>query len=75
MDRKRRKLDINSKDPEGMPILAMYDRWGKKTIAHVIREKGVHDYAVDRAIMEIRNLGYKKIILKSDHCRILETSC
>ena len=39
MDRKRRKLDINSKDPEGMSILVMYDRWGKKVIAHVIREK------------------------------------
>ena len=66
MDRKKRKLDINSKDPEGMPILVMHDRWSKRIMAHVIREKGVHDYAVDRVAMEIRNLGYKRVILKSD---------
>ena len=55
-----------------MPILVMYDRWGKKIIAHVIREKGVHDYAVDRAVTEIRNLGYRRIILKNDQERSIK---
>ena len=38
----------------------------KRVFAHVIKEKGVHDYAVDRLELEIRNLGYKRLILKSD---------
>ena len=41
-------------------------------MAHIIREKGVHDYAVDGVAMETRNLGYKKIILKSDQDRSIK---
>ena len=52
--------------------MVMHDRWSKKIMARVIREEGVHDYAIDRVATEIRNLGYKRFILKSDQERSIK---
>ena len=38
----------------------MYDRWGKKKIARIIKEKGVHDYAVDRIVLKSATWGTKE---------------
>ena len=70
--RKLRKLNGEDREPKGMPILVMHDRWTEKVIAHVIQEKGVHDYAVGRLELEIRNLGYKRVVLKSDQERSIK---
>ena len=64
-ERERRKKE-ESEDPRGMPIIAMHDRKSKAVMAHVVHEKGPNEYAISRVANEIRNLGYNKIIFKSD---------
>lgn len=65
-DRKLRKMQDKPDTEFGAPILVMYDRYTSTPIAHVVEEKGVNPYALERVSMEIRNFGYSRIVLKSD---------
>ena len=68
-DRRARKAGEQrerSQTDLGAPILVMYDRHTGTPIAHVVDEKGVNPYALERMKLELRNLGYAKIVLKSD---------
>ena len=53
-------------EEKGMPHLVMKDRQSKTIKACTVPAKGVNDYAVRRLVKSIGELGYKKIILKSD---------
>ena len=44
-ERRKRKEENLQEQPQGMPIIAMYDRKTKSTIAHVVHEKGANEYA------------------------------
>ena len=63
-------MTTDEKEPDqgirGMPILVMKDEESGTIASHVIPEKGSHWFAVKTLGAEIRNLGYKKIIFKSD---------
>ena len=47
-------------------LVVMKDSMSKAICANVVPRKGDHEYAVMRAVQDIRSLGYKRIILKSD---------
>eukprot|EP00974_Lingulodinium_polyedra_P067665 6552644-Lingulodinium_polyedra.AAC.1 len=48
------------------PILVIKARKTKAVMAHLLPRKGADPYAVARVVQDIRNTGYKRIILKSD---------
>ena len=50
----------------GMPIVGGMDEASGSLIADVVPEKGRHPHAVKRLGERIEELGYRKIILKSD---------
>ena len=47
-ERRKRKEEEPENQPKGMPIIAMYDRKSKSTMAHVVHEKGANDYSISR---------------------------
>ena len=49
-----------------MPILVLKEKPGEWTSANVLPQKGVTDYTVLRLLQEIKILGYKRFIFKSD---------
>jgi hypothetical protein len=57
------KMDENSL---GMPILISKDRKGKTISAQVMPEKGAIPYAVLKMSQDIKNLGYREVIIKTD---------
>jgi thiol-disulfide isomerase/thioredoxin len=48
------------------PTLVVKDRKSKNTWGHPVQHKGVNDYAVGKLVEDLNNLGYKKVVLKSD---------
>eukprot|EP00974_Lingulodinium_polyedra_P061448 5929748-Lingulodinium_polyedra.AAC.1 len=48
------------------PILVVKDRETKSVAAHLLPRKGADPYSVARVVQDIKNTGYKRIILKSD---------
>ena len=50
----------------GMPIMVLKDRRPKTIEARVAPTKGKHPYAIRRMPQDLKNFGYKRIILKSD---------
>ena len=53
-------------DEKGMPILIMKEDWTGNIFANVVPQKGNSPYAIKRAAMNIKNLGFPRIIFKSD---------
>ena len=53
-------------EEKGMPIIIMKDTETGMKFARVVPKKGVEPYAVSRVAADIKNLGYRKIIFKSD---------
>ena len=59
--------DQQSREEEtGMPILVMKDRKSKTIRARVVPAKGRQEYAIKRCSLDLKGLGHRKIILKSD---------
>jgi hypothetical protein len=54
-------------ESKGMPILVFKDSSTKLTQARVVRKKGRDKYAIERLQKDVANLGYKKLILKSNN--------
>jgi hypothetical protein len=50
-----------------MPMLVIKDSRTKVALARVVPKKGRDQYAIERLQKDISNLGYKKMILKSDN--------
>ena len=48
------------------PIIVLEDDTSKVITAHIVPKEGVDEHTVARIAQDIKNLGYKKIILKSD---------
>ena len=57
--------EVEGKD-KGNPIMVIYDRKSKWRAGIVIHRKGNEPYSIKRAGEEIRKLGYRKIIIKTD---------
>lgn len=74
MKKKKEEKDgqEEEEEAEGMPTLAMYDRKSKWAAAHVVPQKGVHRYAVERMDQEVKIMGYNRLILKMDTERSLQ---
>ena len=69
-DKKGDEGEKDEKKSEGEnPIVAIYDRKSEWIAARVIKAKGKEEVAVRRVADEIRKLGYKRLILKSDQER------
>ena len=60
--------DKNKKSEEenGMPIIVMKDTGTGIKFARAVPRKGVDPYAVDKVASDIRRLGYRKLLFKSD---------
>jgi hypothetical protein len=59
---------VQEKEEEkGMPILIAKDSRAKMIMAKVVQCKGVVPYAVDVMKKMIEQLGYKKVIMRSDN--------
>ena len=50
-----------------MPTILIKDSCTKMTFARVVPNKGVNAYAVRRVAEDVKSLGYKRFILKSDN--------
>ena len=59
-------LGQHEDDGSQNPILVMEDDTTKVITAHMMPRKGPDEYATSRIAQDIRGLGYRKIILKSD---------
>ena len=53
-------------EEKGMPIIVTKDSKTKMIMAKVVPSKGVENYAVEVAKKMIEQLGYRKVILRSD---------
>ena len=56
-----------AEEEKGMPTLVIKDSRKKMIVSKVVPRKGVVDYAVGTLKKAIEQLGYKKIVLKSDN--------
>ena len=54
-------------EEKGMPIIATKDSKTKMIMAKVVASKGVENYAVEVVKKMIEQLGYRKVILRSDN--------
>ena len=54
-------------EEKGMPILVIKDGRTKFITAKVVPQKGVNDYAVASCKRAVEQMGYKRVILKSDN--------
>ena len=63
---KNRRQNNEDEEEKGMPILVLKDSRSKVALARVLPRKGKDPYAIQRLQTDIANLGYKKLILKSD---------
>ena len=63
----RRRIEPEGEEDKGMPMLVLKDSRTKVTLARVVPKKGRDQYAIERLQKDIANLGYKKMILKSDN--------
>ena len=59
---------IEERGEEGSqnPLLVLEDDTTKAVVAHMVPRKGTDEHAIMRIVQDIRNLGYRKIIFKSD---------
>ena len=48
------------------PLIVLEDDTTKAVMAHMVPRKGADEHAVMRIVQDIKNLGYKKVIFKSD---------
>ena len=60
-------LGQHEDDGRQTPILVMEDDTTKVITAHMVPIKGPDEYAASRLSQDIRGLGYRRIIFKSDH--------
>ena len=63
----KRRAQNEEEEDKGMPILVLKDSRTKVALARVVPKKGRDQYAIERLQKDIANLGYKKLILKSDN--------
>ena len=63
----RRRGGNENEEDKGMPILVLKDSRTKVALSRVVPHKGRDQYAIERLQQDIANLGYKKLILKSDN--------
>ena len=61
------RAESEEEEDKGMPILVLKDSRTKVALARVVPKKGRDQYAIERLQKDIANLGYKKLILKSDN--------
>jgi len=54
-------------EEKGSPIMVIKDKRTKRILARMIPQKGVSKYAIKKLKIDIDQMGYKKIILKSDN--------
>ena len=64
---KKESIGEGGEEEKGMPTLVIKDSQSKMMFARVVPEKGVYPYAVVRLAADIRSLGYRKLIIKSDN--------
>ena len=60
----KEKESKDSDKEEGNPILIMIDRKSGRITSHVLPAKGVNEYSVKRAAINIRIMGYSKVTAK-----------
>ena len=63
----KRRGNNEDEEEKGMPILVLKDSRTKVALSRVVPHKGRDQYAIERLQQDIANLGYKKLILKSDN--------
>ena len=61
------EAEVEDETDTGMPILVTKDSRTKMVFARVLPRKGLDEYAVGALKRIVEQLGYKKIILKSDN--------
>lgn len=57
----------SKEEEKGMPIMVVKDSRTKYVVAKVVAQKGVCEYAIVSLKKAIEQLGYKKVILRSDN--------
>jgi len=53
-------------EEKGMPIIVIYDKRSKATFASVVPKKGKNAYAIKRVGSDLKWLGYRRIVFKTD---------
>ena len=61
------KQEKEKEKEKGTPIIVTKDSKTKMTMANVVPNKGVENYAVEVVKKMIEQLGYRKVILRSDN--------
>ena len=62
----KRRTDYEEEEDKGMPVLVLKDFRSKMALARVVPKEGRDQYAIARLYKYVADLGYKKLLLKSD---------
>ena len=59
--------DQDKEEEKGMPLVVIKDARSKMVFARVVPQMGVEPYAVGSTVKALEQLGYKKVIFRSDN--------